>query len=47
VLSRLDYTGRREDLVGHPDPLIVVSAADVLDDEDEILPPTAERPGQA
>ena len=28
VLSRLDYTGRREDVVGHPDPLIVVSAAD-------------------
>jgi polyphosphate kinase len=33
VLSGLDYTDRREDVVGHPDPLIVGSAADVLEDD--------------
>jgi len=45
VLSGLDYTGRREDVVGHPDPLIVVPAADVLgDDEDEVVPARMERP---
>jgi polyphosphate kinase 2 (PPK2 family) len=38
VLSRLDYTGRREDVVGHPDPLIVVSASDVLDDDEDEMP---------
>ena len=45
VLSRLDYTGRREDVVGHPDPLIVVSAADVLDDDEDegTAPPTEHR----
>jgi polyphosphate kinase len=48
VLSGLDYTDRREDVVGHPDPLIVVSAADVLDeDADEFVPPRAERPSSA
>jgi polyphosphate kinase 2 len=48
VLSRLDYTGRVEDVVGHPDPLIVVSAADVLDDdEDELSVSPSERPGRA
>ncbi len=44
VLSRLDYTGRREDVVGNPDPMIVVSAADVRDDdEDEVVLPRTER----
>ena len=33
VLSRLDYTGRDLATVGVPDPLIVGSAADVLDDD--------------
>jgi polyphosphate kinase len=47
VLSTLDYTGRREDVVGHPDPLIVVSAADVLDeDKVDLTAARAERPGQ-
>ena len=45
VLSRLDYTGRREDIVGHPDPVIVVSGAHVLDDEEqEASPPRTEHP---
>jgi polyphosphate kinase len=35
VLSRLDYAGKDRALVGVPDPLIVGSAADVLEDEDE------------
>jgi hypothetical protein len=48
VLSRLDYTGRFEDVVGHPDPLIVVSGASVLDDdEDEFSVSHTERPGGA
>ena len=48
VLSGLDYTDRREDVVGRPDPLIVVSAADVLDeDADEFVPSRAERPSSA
>jgi polyphosphate kinase 2 len=48
VLSRLDYTGRREDVVGHPDPLIVVSASDVLDDdEDELSVARPDRPSRA
>jgi polyphosphate kinase 2 (PPK2 family) len=33
VLSRLDYDGKDADAVGTPDPLIVGSAADVLDDD--------------
>jgi polyphosphate kinase len=44
VLSRLDYTGRVEDVVGHPDPLIVVSGAGVLDDDEELAPPPTKRP---
>jgi polyphosphate kinase 2 len=45
VLSQLDYAGRFEDVVGHPDPLIVVSGAGVLDDdEEEVSPPRTERP---
>jgi polyphosphate kinase len=44
VLSRLDYEGRRADVVGEPDPLIVVSAADVLEeDADPGEVPQAER----
>jgi polyphosphate kinase len=39
VLSRLDYTGRVEDVVGHPDPLIVVPGASVLDDEEGDMTP--------
>src|ERR671912_1533707 len=39
VLSRLDYTGRVEDVVGHPDPLIVVPGASVLDDEEAEVTP--------
>jgi hypothetical protein len=35
VLSRLDYAGRWEDVVGHPDPLSVVSGTGVLDDDEE------------
>ena len=33
VLSRLDYTGKDPAVVGDPDPLIVGSAADTLDDD--------------
>ncbi|KQS71559.1 polyphosphate kinase [Modestobacter sp. Leaf380] len=33
VLSTLPYEGRDESVVGRPDPLIVVSAADVLEDD--------------
>jgi hypothetical protein len=32
VLNRLDYDGKDRAVVGVPDPLIVGSAADVLDD---------------
>jgi polyphosphate kinase 2 len=46
VLSRLDYTGRFEDVVGHPDPLIVVPGAGVLDDDEELAPPRTERPSR-
>jgi polyphosphate kinase 2 len=35
VLSGLNYTDRREDVVGHPDPMIVGSAADVLEDDSD------------
>jgi hypothetical protein len=35
VLSRLNYTDRREGVVGRPDPLIVGSAADVLEDDSD------------
>ena len=38
VLLRLNYTGRFEDVVGHPDPLIVLSGASVLDDDREEAP---------
>jgi polyphosphate kinase 2 len=41
VLSRLHYAGRKEDVVGHPDSNIVVSAADVLDDDAVSVPPVA------
>jgi polyphosphate kinase len=34
VLSRLPYAGKNPDVVGVPDPLIVGSAADVLEDEE-------------
>jgi len=37
VLSRLEYAGRREDVVGHPDPLIVVPAARVVGDDDHVV----------
>jgi polyphosphate kinase len=51
VLSRLDYTGRREDVVGHPDPLIVLPGAGVLDDDDideeEASPPRTGSPRRA
>jgi polyphosphate kinase 2 len=33
VLSRLDYTGKDPETIGVPDPLIVGSAADTLDDD--------------
>ena len=46
VLSRLNYTDRREDVVGNPDPLIVVSAADVLDEDQDQDEPTPARAGQ-
>jgi hypothetical protein len=31
----MDYTGKHADVVGRPDPRIVVSAADVLDEDDD------------
>jgi polyphosphate kinase 2 len=34
VLSRFSYEGRDDDAIGEPDPLLVVSAADVLEDAD-------------
>jgi polyphosphate kinase 2 len=37
VLSRLPYEGKDPEAVGEPDPLIVVSAADVLEDSSEEL----------
>jgi len=43
VLDRFDYTGRDHDAVGVPDPLIVGSAADVI--EEEIAAPVVPRPG--
>ena len=46
VLSRLDYTGRVEDVVGHPDPLIVLSGAGVLDEDEELAEPRSERPSR-
>jgi hypothetical protein len=33
VLTRFDYTGRDADAIGVPDPSIVGSAADVLEDD--------------
>ena len=42
VLNTLCYDDRDEDVVGVPDPQIVVSAADVLDDD--VLPPASPRP---
>jgi polyphosphate kinase 2 len=46
VLSRLDYAEKQPSMVGVPDPAIVGSAADVLEDEG-IDVPVALRPGQA
>jgi polyphosphate kinase len=43
VLSRFDYTDRDDDAIGSPDPLIVGSAADVL--EEEAGAPVMPRPG--
>jgi polyphosphate kinase len=43
VLARFDYTDKDVEAVGTPDPLIVGSAADVL--EEEAGPPTMPRPG--
>jgi hypothetical protein len=37
VLSRLDYADRDRTAVGIPDPLIVGSAADVLEDDAAVL----------
>jgi len=42
VLNTLCYTDRDEDVVGTPDPNIVVSAADVLDED--VQPPVLPRP---
>jgi polyphosphate kinase 2 (PPK2 family) len=41
VLSRLDYEGKDGDVVGDPDPLIVGSAADVLEEHSDtpVAPP--------
>jgi polyphosphate kinase 2 (PPK2 family) len=36
VLHRLDYDGKDLDVVGVPDPRIVGSAADVLEDEADV-----------
>jgi hypothetical protein len=33
VLSRMDFEGKDTDVVGVPDPLVVGSAADVLEEE--------------
>ena len=46
VLSRLEYAGRTEDVVGHPDPLIVVSGAGVQDEDEELEEPRSERPSR-
>ena len=43
VLHRFDYTGKDDEAVGTPDPLIVGSAADVL--EEEAGAPVMPRPG--
>ena len=43
VLSLFDYAGRDDAVVGKPDPLIVGSAADVLDEE--FADPTMPEPG--
>ncbi|WP_235910609.1 polyphosphate kinase 2 [Goekera deserti] len=43
LLNRFCYTDRDEDVVGTPDPQIVVSAADVLDDD--VTVPATPRPG--
>jgi polyphosphate kinase len=47
VLSRLEYAGRREDVVGHPDPLIVVPAARVVGDDDQVVLSRTEHPSSA
>jgi len=41
VLHRLPYDGKDPDLVGEPDPNIVVAAADLLESDREALDPTA------
>jgi polyphosphate kinase 2 len=46
VLSRLEYAGKRPDMVGVPDPLIVGSAADVLEDDAPVAS-AARPPAQA
>jgi polyphosphate kinase len=47
VLSGLDYPGRDEDVVGQPDPLVVLPAAGILDDDvHDVPPPGSERPAR-
>jgi polyphosphate kinase len=41
VLHRLPYDGKDADVVGEPDPNIVVAAADVLESDRQALDPTA------
>jgi polyphosphate kinase 2 len=45
VLSRLDYADKDPAMIGVPDPLIVGSAADVLEEETPVV--AGEQPGQA
>jgi len=45
VLTRLDYADKDPAMVGVPDPLLVASAADVLEEETPLV--AGERPGQA
>jgi polyphosphate kinase len=47
VLSVVPYSGRREDAVGTPDSRIVVSAADVLEEDAGAAPAVPEAPGAA
>jgi polyphosphate kinase len=46
VLHRLPYDGKDPDVVGEPDPNIVVAAADLLESDREALDPTARHGGR-
>jgi polyphosphate kinase len=41
VLHRIDYEEKDVDVVGRPDPLVVVAAADLLESDREALDPTS------